>query len=141
MDWIRKLGYGCLFLCPVLCWSISGVNSGTILLLNDTPFILTAIIQAADGTYLGQFSIQPNQQQNFTTNLLTTPYHKPGAPALSLTPYTVIWQCPSEGYYSSCSQVSPGSLVKANDCPGEHFCRPKPENKKEKPASNLKKIK
>jgi len=117
-----------------------GPDTGTILLYNDAPFILTATIQASDGTYLGEMSIQPNQQKNFTTNLSPTQYEHPGSPEVSLTPYIVIWQCPSEGYYSMCTQVSPGSLIRANDCPGVHFCNPKQETKKT-PASTLKKVK
>lgn len=124
---------------PFFCWA--GADSGSIMLINDSPFILTATIQGAEGTFLGQFSIQPGQQKNFTTNLSSTGYTKPGTPNVSLTPYTVVWQCPSEGYYSMCTQVSPGSLCKANECPGPHFCSPKPEIKKEAPASTLKKTK
>lgn len=117
-----------------------GVDTGSILLYNDSPFILTATIQASDGTYLGEFSIQPNQQKNFTTNLSPTQYSHPGRPDVSLTPYIVTWQCPSEGYYSMCTQVSPGSMIKANDCPGYRFCSPKQE-KKQAPASTLQKKK
>ncbi len=123
-------------------WSLSlfsDVDSGSILLYNDSPFILTATIQASDGTYLGESTIQPNQQKNFTTNLSPTKYKHPGRPDVSLTPYTVIWQCPSEGYYSMCTDVSPGSLIRANDCPGYHFCNPK--QKSEAPASKIKKVK
>lgn len=115
----------------------AGVDTGSILLYNDSPFILTATIQASDGTFLGQFSIQPNQQQNFTTNLSPTPYVHPGSPDVSLTPYMVIWQCPSKGFYSMCTKVSPGSMIRANDCPGFQFCSPKEEG--QKPASTLKK--
>jgi len=118
-----------------------GVNTGSILLYNDSPYILTAMVQASDGTYLGQFSIQPNQQKNFTQNLSPTDYEHPGKPDVSLTPYTVIWQCPSEGLYSMCTNVSPGAMVRANDCPGNRFCSPKPPEKKEAPASTLKKTK
>jgi hypothetical protein len=114
-----------------------GTVSGTILLYNDSPFILTATIQASDGTYLGQFSIQPNQQKNFTTNLSPTGYAHPGRPDVSLTPYTVIWQCPSEGFYSMCTRVSPGSMVRANDCEGYRFCNPKEQPPA--PASTLEK--
>jgi hypothetical protein len=124
---------------PALCWAISGDNTGSVLLLNDSPFILTATIQASDGSYLGEFSVQPGQQKNFTQNLSTTPFRHSGTPDVSLTPFTVVWQCPSEGFYSMCSQVSPGSLVSANNCPGSHFCSPKKDKKKEKPASTLKK--
>jgi hypothetical protein len=124
------------------CLSLSaGTDSGSLLLLNDSAFILTANIQASDGTFLGQISVQPGQQANFTTNLLTTGYIHPGRPNVSLTPYTVIWQCPSEGYYSMSNQVSPGSLITANGCPGNHFCAPKPKETKEAPASTLKKKK
>ncbi|MEN9654341.1 MAG: hypothetical protein RL235_453 [Chlamydiota bacterium] len=128
----------------ILCalWSASlfagGIDSGSVLLYNDSPFILTATIQASDGTYLGQFTVQPNQQKNFTTNLNPTTYVHPGRPDVSLTPYVVIWQCPSEGFYSLCTNVSPGAMIRANDCPGNHFCTPKGPDNKEAPASSLK---
>lgn len=118
-----------------------GVNSGTILLYNDSPYILTATIQASDGTFLGEFTVQPKQQKNFTQNLSPTDYEHPGAPAVSLTPYTVIWQCPSEGIYSMCTNVSPGDMVRANSCPGSLFCNPKQAPQKEAPASTLQKKK
>lgn len=119
----------------------AGTNDGSILLHNDTTMILTAVIQASDGTYLGQFSVQPGQQRNFTTNMLTTGYVRPGTPNISLTPYTVIWQCPSEGIFSMCTGVSPGSYVKATICEGNHFCSPKKELQKAPPASRLDKVK
>jgi hypothetical protein len=118
----------------------AGTNSGTILLHNDTTVILTAIIQAADGSYLGQFSVQPGQQRNWTSNLYPSGYIRPGTPDISLTPYTVIWQCPSEGIYSICTGVSPGAYINASACSGGHYCSPKKElEKKEAPASTLKK--
>jgi len=130
-----------IFFAPLLFAGISGANTGSVLLLNDSPFILTATVQASDGTFLGEFSIQPGQQKNFTQNLSTTMFRNPGTPEVSLTPFIVVWQCPSEGFYSMCTQASPGALIKANDCPGNHFCSPKADNKKEKPASTLKRKK
>lgn len=124
---------------PLLFWG--GTNEGSIMLVNDSPFILTATILANDGTYLGQFSIQPGQQKNFTQNLTATTYSHPGTPDVSLTPYTVIWQCPSEEQYSMCSNVSPGSFCQAKQCPGSHFCKPKQELKKTAPSSTLQKVK
>lgn len=116
---------------PLALWCI-GPDTGSILLYNDSPFILTAIIQASDGTYLGQSLIQPNQQKNFTSHLSPTQYQHPGTPDVSLTPYIVIWQCPSEEFYSMCTQVSPGAMVRANDCPGYRSCGHKkvPSSKK-----------
>lgn len=122
-------------LLPFFVWA--SVDSGTVLLLNDSPFILTATIQASNGTYLGEMTLQPNQQQNFTTNLSPTDYVHPGRPQVSLTPYIVIWQCPSKDFYSMCTRVSPGAMVRANDCQGLRYCGPKPEPRK--PASKLKK--
>lgn len=108
-------------------------NTGSLFLINDSPFILTATVIAADGTYLGQVSLQPGQQKNFTQSLVSTEYQFPGKPQVSLTPFTVIWQCPSRGYYSVCYMVSPGSTVKANDCDGYKFCDPKSPAPEEKP--------
>lgn len=120
---------------------LAGTNTGTILLYNDSPYILTATIVAYDGSYLGQFSVQPGQQRNFTQNLSTTQYKHPGTPDISLTPYRVIWQCASDDYYSMCTNVGPGQMVRANDCAGYRVCQPKPEQKKEPPSSTLQKVK
>lgn len=115
-----------------------GVNDGSIMLHNDTIYILTAIIQASDGSYLGQVSIQPGQQSTFATSLSSSPYVRPGTPSTSLTPYTVIWQCPSQGIYSICRNVSPGAYVRASECEGNHFCSPK-QSQSKAPSSTLKK--
>lgn len=136
----KKIAYS--FLCAVIPFcAFAGVDSGSLMLVNNTPFILTAVVQAADGTYLGQFTIQPGQQKNITQNLFTTPITRPGTPQVSLTPYTVIWQCASGGFYSVCTGQSPGSYIRAGDCPGNQFCKPKQENTKESPASTLEKKK
>lgn len=120
----------------------AGPNDGSIMLHNDTTMILTAVIQASDGSYLGQVSVQPGQQKRFTSNLYNTHYEVPGQPGISLTPYTVTWQCPSEGIFSMCTYVSPGAYVRATICEkGTHFCAPKEKLKKKPPASHLKKVK
>lgn len=119
----------------------AGTTDGSLLLHNDTTMILTAVIQASDGTYLGQFSIQPGQQKNFTTNMFPTTYNRPGSPDISLTPYTVTWQCPSEGIFSMCTNVSPGAYVKATICEGTHFCSPKKHLPQPSRNSHLKKVK
>ncbi len=129
-----------LLLFPFL--GFAGTNDGTILLYNDSPYILTATIVASDGSYLGQFSIQPGQQRNITQNLSPTLYVRPGTPDISQTPYSVIWQCASDEYYSMCTNVSPGAMVRANDCRGYRVCKPKQDTQKQQPpASTLKKVK
>jgi hypothetical protein len=127
------------FLFPI--FAMAGPNDGSILLLNDSPFILSATIQAADGTFLGQVTVQPGQQSTWTTNLSPAPYRHPGTPTVSLTPYTVIWQCSSDEFYSMCSVVGPGALVRANDCQGMRMCKPKPKQQKQAPSSTLQKTK
>lgn len=129
------------FLFCLPCFLKASTSDGYILLHNDTTMILTAVIQASDGSFLGQFSVQPGQQKNFTTNMYPTQYKRPGAPNISITPYTVIWQCPSEGIFSMCSGVSPGAYVKASICDGGHFCKPKKNVEPQAPASTLQKVK
>ena len=128
-----------LLLLPIL--ARAGTNDGSILLHNDSTIILTAVIQASDGSYLGQFSVQPGQQRKFTTNMYPTGYVRPGTPDISLTPYSVMWQGPSDELFSMETGVQPGSYVRATWCPGKHFCAPKKEVKKEAPASTLQKKK
>lgn len=133
MNFVRAI----FFFLPIL--ATAGTNDGSILLMNDSPFILTASIQAADGTFLGQNTVQPGQQITWTRSLNPTPYTHPGTPNVSMTPYTVIWQCSSEEFYSMCTTVAPGALVRANACQGTRICKPK--EKKEPPASTLQKTK
>jgi hypothetical protein len=117
----------------------AGPNQGSLMLMNDSTYILTAIITASDGSPLGQISLQPGQQRNFTTNLSPSSFQTPGRPDISLTPYTVIWQCPSEGIYSRCSYVQPGSYVRASACEGNFFCSPKESQTKAQPSSKVQK--
>ncbi len=121
--------------------AIAGTNDGSLLLRNDSVHILTATIVASDGSYLGQFTVQPGQQRNFTQNLSPTTYKHAGAPDISLTPYTVIWQCPSDEIYSQNLMVSPGSMVQAMLGSGLLQCTPKKKEEKTTPASTLKKTK
>jgi hypothetical protein len=120
-------------------FAFAGSNNGSLMLHNDTTYILTAVIQASDGSFLGQVSLQPGQQRNFTTNLNNSGFVRPGTPNISLTPYRVIFQCPSKETYSSSNAVSPGSYVKASLCEGVHYCTPKEKETTEAPASTLKK--
>jgi hypothetical protein len=135
---MRSKFFSFFLLLPFLLWGAG--TSGSVLLHNDTTYILTAVLQASDGSYLGQYSVQPGEQRNFTTNLSRAGYVRPGTPDISLTPYKVIWQCPAEGIYAICTDVSPGGYVKASQCMGSHYCSPKEKPEQEAPpASTLKK--
>lgn len=120
----------------VLVWALSlsalwATNiPGTITLYNDSPFILTASVYSHSGDFLGQVTLQPGQQKNFVSNLGSTGIDRPGSPEVSITPYRVIWQCASGGYYSMCTDASVGAFVRATYCPGQLHCAPKEEKKK-----------
>lgn len=121
--------------------AMAGTNDGTILLYNDSIYILTATILASDGSYLGQYTIQPGQQSHPTQSLNPTGYKRPGAPDISLTPYTVVWQCPSDEIYSQNNVVGPGSMAQATLGNGPRMCKAKQKQEKETPASTLQKTK
>ena len=109
------------------------LHCSNIILINDSPFTLTAVIQSQDGTFLGQKVLQPGEQKNQVSNLgsMSTNLSSPNyAYNVGLTPYSVIWKCANGGYYSVCSSVSPGSLVRASACPGGYYCKPKPKKNK-----------
>lgn len=103
-------------------------------LYNDTPFELTATVEAADGTLLGQITIQPGVQQNWTENQAFA-LNVPQKPTASVTPYRVIWKCNEGDVFALCSWVSPGSDVRASLCPGQHFCKQKDKKTQSSPSN------
>jgi hypothetical protein len=110
---------------------------GAITLMNDSPYILTATVYTHSGDYLGQVTLQPGQQKNFTTNLSSTTLSRPGSSDVSITPYRIIWTCPSGGVYSMARDGSVGSFVRASECPGPLSCSEK-EPPKEEPKPGKK---
>lgn len=96
-------------------------------LFNDTPFELTAIIQSATGKVVAQKTFAPEEQSTWSTDQTSTEWTASYDASGSYTPYTVIWRCSYEGYYSVCTEVAAGAMVTANSCPGAKFCRPKPK--------------
>jgi len=116
-----------LFLFP-----ISFLFADSVTLYNDSAFELTAIVQAATGKILAQKTFHPGEQSTWdsdqTSTQLETDYDSSG----SYTPYTVIWRCSYEGYFSVCSNIASGAMVTANSCPGSKFCKPKPKKEDDK---------
>jgi hypothetical protein len=100
-------------------------QDATISLLNDSPYFLRVTVQSAGGTYLGGEALQAGEFKQWTTKFKPDQLKVPGTPNSSLTPFTVIWRCEHGGFYSVCNQASPGSLIRANICPGAHYCAPK----------------
>ncbi len=107
-------------------------NPGSISLINDSPFILVVVIQSADGRPIAQKTLRPGEQTSSVTNLDPTELDLPGVSGGSYTPYSVVWKCSNGGFYSVCSNVSPGALIRATDCAGSYYCKPKEKEKEEK---------
>lgn len=117
------------FLFLIFTFAFSGIISQSIYsvyLVNDSPFPLTAIVQAADGSYLGQKIIQPGEQNQTFNESSRLKLETPAAPTKTITPFVVIWKCAYEGYYSVCSNVLPGGVSRASDGSGSKMCKPRP---------------
>ncbi len=103
----------------------------SVILYNDTPYELIAIVEGADGSFLGQQTILPGTQVTWSKDLSAIPLKTPDKPSVSLTPFRVIWKCPHGGYFSLCSNAPAGGMVQATLCPGNHYCNPKPKKEKQ----------
>lgn len=119
-----------LLICCHVC--SFGQNPGSVSLINDSPFILVVSIQSADGKTIAQKTLRPGEQTSSITNLDPTELNLPGVSGGSYTPYAVVWKCSNGGFYSVCSNVSPGALIRATDCAGSYYCKPKDKEEKEK---------
>ena len=96
---------------------VSWANSVT--LLNDTPYTLQATIYDANGTMLGQFTLNPRD-----ATLWSDSYENFGTENqyASQVPYTVNWSCMNGGAYGICNNVAAGSTVTAQSCGGNQEC-------------------
>ena len=106
------------------------ISADAVKLFNDTPFELTALVQSANGKVVAQKNFAPNEQSVWSTDQVSTEWTSVYDASSSYTPYTVIWRCSYEGYYSVCSDVASGAMVTANSCPGAKYCKPKPKKDK-----------
>lgn len=95
-------------------------------LLNDSPYILKAMIYDSNGVLMGEFILNPsdasewnNNDQNFGTT-----DNNPSQP-----PYTVNWFCTTGGgAYGSCDYVAAGATVTAQGCGGSQQCAMPPSS-------------
>jgi hypothetical protein len=106
----------------VLCVIIQiGAYDNSLTLFNNSPFTLTATVIAADGTNLGQFTINPQNGAQWTDQ-----YEMAGTsanPNASQTPYTIIWYCPEGTEYGINTQQSPGAYVTSGSAQGNLSCK------------------
>lgn len=116
------------------------LQAATVRLMNDSQFLLTAVIYAADGTELGSTVVPPEQtstwsDEEYSDDSSGDQFKHFGTPSLSeqdasysQTPYTVIWSCPDGTQFSTCQDVATGATVTAQGCGGSHYCKKPKKN-------------
>ena len=112
--------------------------AGTIRLVNDSPYMLKAVVRGRDGMFLGEMVI--NSQSDYAWRSANTEkgYYGEGnvyqeQPNTPQIPYTILWFCQDGSEFSTCTGIAPGSTATALSCPGIRQC--KPENQGYPPAS------
>ena len=111
---------------------VAFLSESTLLLVNDTPFELSARVESQSGIILGTYDMQPYEQKNVVIDTSEFSAGNIGNRGYLLTPYTVIWMCKSKGQYGIETNVSPGASVKATLSNGKHYCEPPEEEEEEK---------
>lgn len=109
------------------------IYSGTVRLINNSPYDLRAVIRGGDGSFLGEVVVK-SQKETVWTDTYGQYGTYGGASASqnesyrSKTPYTVLWYCLDGADYAVCDTVSTGAVVTAQGCMGARMCKP---NKRE----------
>lgn len=106
---------------------LSSLHAGSLKLINDTPYILLARIQAADGTKMGELTLKSNEIKTWSNYS-----NKRWTPNKSMTPYRVLWYCNNKDshLFSVHEFVASGSTITATQGSGTHICPPQEEEKK-----------
>jgi len=102
---------------------IAAVGFGdSVILVNDSPFQLTAMVIDAQGNIRGQTVMRPAQQLSFTIPMPS--FQQPQAPMI---PYTILWYCQDQTEYGIWTSINSGALVTAQGSTGQKVCKfPKP---------------
>jgi len=109
-------------LCIILCIIFSKIAFGSsVVLYNDSSFVLTATIRSARGAILGSVTVKPNDSTIWQET-------SSGAPAFSETPYTVNWTCEHGSPFAVSVNVPSGGTATPLNASGAHYCQP-PEKK------------
>jgi hypothetical protein len=100
---------------------------------NDSNVRLRAVIRGADGSILGNVTLEPNTypRSNYTWN--DSSGQVGNNSSRSKTPLTVIWYCMNGTDFSISDNVSTGSFVRALQGSGKKNCTPNPKNEEETP--------
>ena len=112
------------------------LQADALFLVNDSPYLLTAIVQTRTGQFVAQKTFAPAGNMRESTRK-KIPLSIPGyAYQETITPYIVVWKCAQGASYSICRHVNPGSYVQANSCSGNYTCPRKKQEKKDASQSS-----
>lgn len=103
----------------LLLWTASSY-AGSVRLLNDSPYVLRAVIRGNDGSFLGEMVVNPQYGTTWTDSNLDMLQRSPR----SRTPFTVLWYCMDGASFSICTDVGSAATVTAQGCEGARICRP-----------------
>jgi hypothetical protein len=110
---------------PAISFIIMAVGfSDSVILVNDSPFQLTAMVIDAQGNIRGQTVLKPTQQLSFVIPMPS--FQQPQVPMI---PYTILWYCQDQTEYGIWTSVNSGALVTAQGSVGQKVCKfPKPSS-------------
>ena len=98
----------------IIGWS---AFAGSVRIINDTAYTLTAEIQSADGNKKGSITIQPHANATWQEAA-------EGASVWSQTPYTVTFICTKSGnQYGIIDGVQQAATIQASMASGPRICR------------------
>jgi hypothetical protein len=92
--------------------------SNSVNLFNNTGYKLKAVILSADGMVLDEVILDSRDASTWADDF----YQFGSSPSSSRTPYTVNWYCMGGKSFGVCTDVSPGSVVLAQNCSGSQEC-------------------
>lgn len=116
-----------LVILPCLC--ISSLFAGSLRIMNDSPYTLSAEVLSADGVSQGKLTLGPQQQstwQSFDSD----------NSVWSQTPYTVIFTCKTGKQYGVFSGAQQGATVNALSSTGNRYCEPEKQDDQNNTSTN-----
>jgi len=102
-----------------LCLSVQlGIFCNSVNLFNNTDYKLKAVILSADGVVLDEVILDSRDASTWADDF----YQFGSSPSSTRTPYTVNWYCMGGKSFGTCTDVSAGSIVLAQNCSGSNQC-------------------
>ncbi|MBS3905193.1 MAG: hypothetical protein KGZ39_07695 [Simkania sp.] len=114
MKWFKR----CFFL--LILFLLPTLHAGTVILINDSPYQLRAVVRGSDGSVKGEMVIDATN-----TSAWTDTFQGYSRPDRSQTPYTVLWYCLDGSPFSVFSGVATGGTATALGGSGARQCRGK----------------